>query len=436
MNIDKYFDLKNFKEQIDPFLKNNTLKNRIKRINFNIDKNVLLVFCENILDKSFIQNNPNLLILIKKNIIDKDITKIKINVSSKKINKEEIKNINNAFNLEKTIKGDCNKRSYLFIEKLKNEVLSNEITNNIVSIIGEYGIGKSHLCKYFFNNISVNNNLDVIYEPTIEFMQNLIDQFLKKDKNERNTNLLRIKNKYKNADIIIFEDIHLTKNFGPGCYKELGEIIKSRQINNKLTIFTSSEPYSYLKNLKNSNIHDILLFESIQLKLKKLDKKTRNEMFLHYANKNNINSSDEETIDYITKLDFYDTPRKIIGLVNHININGSFCIDSINDYSQDTEIKRNSITLEELANLVSKYFDIDIKNLKSKSRTKDIVYCRNILFYLSSKHTRNSYLEIGAFFGKKHNSVIYSINKIEKEIKFKNTKINTDVANIEKSSPF
>ena len=303
-------------------------------------------------------------------------------------------------------------------------------------MLGDYGIGKSHLCKYFFNSIYANNNLVVIYESTIEFMQKLIDQFLKKDKNEKNINLLKIKSKYKNADIIIFEDIHLTKNFGLGCYKELGEIIQSRQNNNKLTIFTSAEPYSYLKNLKNSNISDILLFGSIQLKLNKLDRKTRHKMFIHYANKNKINVSNEETIDYITKLDFYDTPRKIIGLVNHININGSFCIDSINDYSKDTEIKINSITLKELGEVVAEYFNIDIKDLKSKTRSKNIVYFRNILFYLSSKHTRNSYLEIGGFFGKKHNSVIYSINKIEKEIKFGNIKTSNDIDNIEKSNHF
>ena len=66
MNINNYFDLEAFKKELDPFLKNNPFKNRIKRISFNIDDNILLVICENILDKSFIQKNSSLLILIKK----------------------------------------------------------------------------------------------------------------------------------------------------------------------------------------------------------------------------------------------------------------------------------------------------------------------------------------------------------------------------------
>jgi chromosomal replication initiator protein len=79
--------------------------------------------------------------------------------------------------------------------------------------------------------------------------------------------------------------------------------------------------------------------------------------------------------------------------------------------------KETAITIESIQKIVSSYFDLKPKDLRSPRRLKQMVVPRQIGMYLARKLTHSSLIEIGERFGgKDHSTVIHSIKKIEEKI--------------------
>lgn len=76
-----------------------------------------------------------------------------------------------------------------------------------------------------------------------------------------------------------------------------------------------------------------------------------------------------------------------------------------------------AITIEGIQKIVSSYFNLKPKDLRSPRRLKQMVVPRQIGMYLARKLTPSSLIEIGEKFGgKDHSTVIHSIKKIEEQI--------------------
>ena len=68
--------------------------------------------------------------------------------------------------------------------------------------------------------------------------------------------------------------------------------------------------------------------------------------------------------------------------------------------------------------IVADYYSIKVSELKSKRRTRNITFPRQIAMYLARDLTESSLPEIGqAFGGRDHSTVIHAIEKIESELK-------------------
>jgi chromosomal replication initiator protein len=79
--------------------------------------------------------------------------------------------------------------------------------------------------------------------------------------------------------------------------------------------------------------------------------------------------------------------------------------------------KETTITIDSIQKMVSSYFDLKPKDLRSPRRLKQVVVPRQIGMYLARKLTHSSLIEIGEKFGgKDHSTVIHSIKKIEEKI--------------------
>ena len=75
--------------------------------------------------------------------------------------------------------------------------------------------------------------------------------------------------------------------------------------------------------------------------------------------------------------------------------------------------KPSTLTILDIQNAVSKYYQLSIADLKGKKRIKSIVLPRQIAMYLSRELTSNSLPKIGAEFGgKDHTTVIHAYEKI------------------------
>jgi chromosomal replication initiator protein len=59
---------------------------------------------------------------------------------------------------------------------------------------------------------------------------------------------------------------------------------------------------------------------------------------------------------------------------------------------------------------------IRLADLKSKTRTQRVAFCRQVAMYLCRKITSNSFPSIGEHFGRDHSTVIHAFNLIERRV--------------------
>ncbi len=90
--------------------------------------------------------------------------------------------------------------------------------------------------------------------------------------------------------------------------------------------------------------------------------------------------------------------------------------------------KEKVVSASYIQDVVSKYFNIEKKDLLSTKKSNDIVYPRQIAMYLCRSLANLSYPQIAKDFGKKdHTTVMHACDKIDKEIKQNtNTKLIVD----------
>lgn len=83
------------------------------------------------------------------------------------------------------------------------------------------------------------------------------------------------------------------------------------------------------------------------------------------------------------------------------------------------------ITIESIQKIVADYYGIDVSDLLSKKRHKQLVYPRQIAMYLCRKLTDASYPQIGEQFGgRDHTTVIHANEKVERDLQSDNDLVN------------
>jgi len=94
-----------------------------------------------------------------------------------------------------------------------------------------------------------------------------------------------------------------------------------------------------------------------------------------------------------------------------------------------TEQRR--ITIQQILDIVTKYYNVRIGDLQSKKRHKSIAFPRQVCMLLARRHTRYSLEEIGGYFGgRDHSTVLHAVRTIDAGIK-RDTDIAGQIASLE-----
>ena len=77
----------------------------------------------------------------------------------------------------------------------------------------------------------------------------------------------------------------------------------------------------------------------------------------------------------------------------------------------------HEVTVEQIPKATCKYFNVTLGSLKSKRRSTDIVFPRQVAMYLCRRHTSLPFSSIGfKFGGREHSTVLHALKIIEKKI--------------------
>jgi chromosomal replication initiator protein len=117
-----------------------------------------------------------------------------------------------------------------------------------------------------------------------------------------------------------------------------------------------------------------------------------------------------------------------MGLLNNGQIDLDLAKQALGEANGAAE-KR--ITIQQILDAVTKYYNVRISDLQSKKRHKSIAFPRQVCMFFARKHTRYSLEEIGGYFGgRDHTTVLHAVRTVDGDCK-EDPEINRQIATIE-----
>ena len=100
-------------------------------------------------------------------------------------------------------------------------------------------------------------------------------------------------------------------------------------------------------------------------------------------------------------------------MLNHKPLNATVAAEALSDLAANN--RRKQITPARVVETVASFYSMDTDELKTKSRSREVVVPRQIAMYIIREETDTSLTDIGADFGNRdHTTVMHACEKIEK----------------------
>lgn len=336
-------------------------------------------------------------------------------------NYKYISNFNQKYTFDTFVVGESNRLAYgtaLAVAQNPGKLY------NPYFIYAKSGLGKTHLMHAIGNYIVTHSDKKVLYITAEQFTNDYRAIINAKNKFDNNVTYLEaFRDKYRSVDVLMIDDIQFLEN-ATKSQIEFTNTFNTLYDNEKQIIIasdTSINDYKYLEERLKTRFRWGLT-ESInppELELKKNIIK----------NKIMINDFDldinELVIDYIANncgSDIRNLEGAVIRIVaykaafNIKDVTLEIAQEALQEFVPKTVYRTNSVA--KIIDIVSKYFNLDATMLKGKMKKKNIADARAIAMYLSRIMTDESLQRIGLEFGgRDHSTVIYSHEKISKELK-------------------
>lgn len=352
-------------------------------------------------------------------VVEEDLTSIDDNSANidndyKKINS----NLNDKYTFENFIIGDSNRfaqTAALAVAEQPGKIY------NPLFIYGKSGLGKTHLMHAIGNYIENNSNKNVLYVTSEEFISDFIG-VNKKDSNNFEI-VEHFKEKYRNIDVLMIDDIQFLGGASKS-QEEFFHTFTNLYDSNKQIIISSDRSPDDLKILEDRlltrfrwgltvNIYP----PDFELRCKILKDKMSGMEVAKLVN--------NDVIEYIASNCENDV-RHLEGAITRLYayaammcpkvINLEFAVDALKDYIGKSIYITNDI--QKIQKAVADYFKITVEDLKSKKRTANINYPRQIAIYLCRMTTEETIIKIGLEFGNRdHSTVLHAFEKISSELK-------------------
>ncbi len=286
-------------------------------------------------------------------------------------------------------------------------------TYNPFLIYGGVGLGKTHLMQAIGNEIQKRNPATKIKYATSEsFVNDFITSI-------QNGSQQEFRDMYRKIDVLLIDDIQFLSNKDK-TQEEFFHTFNALFNNEKQIVLTSDRLPNDIDNLEDRLISR---FKSgLSTDITPPDLETRIAILRKKASNDNLDI-DSKTLTYIANS--VDTNiRELEGALVRViayaaiqgkEINTNLAAEALQSIVGEQENK--PITVEQIIETVSLYYDVSVNDIKGKKRHKEIVNPRQIGMYLSRELTDLSFPKIGEQFGNKnHTTVIHAYEKISNNL--------------------
>ena len=313
------------------------------------------------------------------------------------------------YTFENFVEGSSNK----FAKAACYAVAKEPNTYNPLFIYGNSGLGKTHLLYAVINHMKKNHpGINIVYKKCESFLDELI-------KSIRNGSTAAFKEKYRSCDVLLIDDIQFLAG-KEQTQEEFFHTFSALYESDKQIILTSDRPPMEIKPLEDrlrTRFEGGLLADvqppSFELRIAIIKQKA-DAMGLSVSN---------ELVEYMAER-LQNNIRQIEGVLKRIYAVYSLTsaevtkekIDEVISIIDPGNIPTDAL-IEKILSAVSKAYGVSSDEMKSKKRTDNITNARHVAIYLIKQLTELTLKEIGAIFGRDHSTVVFSVEKVGKNIK-------------------
>jgi chromosomal replication initiator protein len=296
---------------------------------------------------------------------------------------------------------------------------------NPLFIYGGVGLGKTHLVQAIGNEILRKNpKKKIIYVSSEKFTNDFIQSI-------SSGKINNFKKNYRDADVLIVDDIQFLSG-KEGTQEEFFHTFNALHQSNRQIIITSDRVPKAIPQLEErlssrfgwGMVADI---QSPNLEMRQAILKSKcdekqcplpDDVLMFIAE--NIESNIRELEGAINRVVSYSD-------LNNVDPSTDIASKALADI---VAAKEKHISTEKIFTAVCDFFEIEISDLLSPRRNKELVRPRHIVMYLLRHEMNLSYPKIGNELNKKdHTTIIHGVNKIEKEIA-RNEEIQKELSSI------
>ncbi len=334
--------------------------------------------------------------------------------SSTKKNKsdqnESFVNLNPKYSFDSFVVGDSNRFAYAASLAVADSPAK---TYNPFFMYGGVGLGKTHLMHAIAQHIkNKNKKLKIAYVTSEKFTNDLINSIRDKKQEE-------FRNKYRNMDILLIDDIQFVAG-KESTQEEFFHTFNTLYEANKQIIISSDRPPKEIPTLEDRlrSRFEWGLITDIQPP----DLETRIAILRKKVQLENMTISDDILYFIADRIqsNIRELEGALIRLAAFSSLNG--CETNL---TMASEVLKNllppkqtkQINIQLIHQVVSEFFHVKMEDLKSKRRTRNIAFPRQIAMYLTREMTDLSLPKIGEYFGgRDHTTVIHACERVQSEL--------------------
>jgi len=314
--------------------------------------------------------------------------------------------LNESYTFDAYIEGECNRlaRSAGFAVSQNPGGTS----FNPLFIYGSGGLGKTHLANAI--GIEVKNNhpeKTVLYVSADKFQTQFVDAIMDNKKND-------FVHFYQSIDVLIIDDVQFL------CGKEKTQdvffhIFNHLHQNKKQVILTSDKAPVDIIGMEQRLLSRFkwglsadLQSPDLETRLAILKKKIKQDgIEIPYAVL--------EYIAYSITTNVRELEGALISLLAQSSLNRKEITIDLAKNMLDKFVKNTvrEVSIDFIQKVICDYFDIPIEIMKSKTRKREIVQCRQLAMYFSKQMTKSSLAMIGKHCGNKdHATVLHACKTV------------------------
>ena len=285
---------------------------------------------------------------------------------------------------------------------------------NPLFIYGASGLGKTHLMQAIGHYIIFNKpKLRVRYIKTEEYYNEIIKNL---QCNDRVSRMDKFRQKFRNVDVLLIDDIQFLES-KTATMREIFHTFDSLHNNNKQIVITSDRLPKDIPTLPDRLRTRFEM--GLVVDVTPPDFETRVAIIKNLAEQINI-KADFEVFEYIAN-NFVSNVRELEGAFNKVSAYADIeKTDLTLDFAKkvlNCEARKAELTIEKVVKAVGEYYGVSIKDFKSAARNQRVSSARHVAVYMTREMTQKSFESIADYLNKKHTTMLYSYEKIKKELR-------------------